>query len=510
LLQRVLEHNESLQVRILEVEISRRKEKAEYGVFEPELVGSAAREENHRKVGSLESRTFGLPPRAPYGETNNIYSGGLEALAPIGTRIRLGYTLKDLRNSTQSTFTGTGFTNGEFQTFFGLTGTQPLLKGVWFTGTMSGIRLAAVNSEMAFQDYRKQLMIVISSAEAIYWDLYMAQQQLDFFKESVRLSETILSDARSRLDAGKGSNLDILEAEAARALRKSKQSEAEQKFRETANRLTALYSESAFTTNRLVVAVDKPDVTEMTTEVNDLWKRAFDLNPDYLMQRKKAEAEKIRLAYAKNQRLPELDLKGSYGLNGLGDTPNSSWRDVDRQDYPSWSIGLELHIPLAGGIKSRNELAAAKLRKQQTLIGLKEIETQIGNGLDTALYKLRSALDNGRNYETVLGYTKDLLNTRLAQLNVGKIEPRKVLEVEADMLEAKNALLDSHIQYRRARLELELIEGSVLQHRNIELTQRDLQARTKRLLQYGKLSDVEFRLLMQKLQTDLKSSPASL
>src|SRR5262245_3142027 len=47
--KRVVSYNESVQERLLELEINRRKYKAEYGVFEPELVGSFSRESNKRE-----------------------------------------------------------------------------------------------------------------------------------------------------------------------------------------------------------------------------------------------------------------------------------------------------------------------------------------------------------------------------------------------------------------------------------------------------------------------------
>src|SRR6185436_13032185 len=48
LLQRVLDYNESLQVRMLQVEIARKSIKAERGIFEPELVGNVGHEDNKR------------------------------------------------------------------------------------------------------------------------------------------------------------------------------------------------------------------------------------------------------------------------------------------------------------------------------------------------------------------------------------------------------------------------------------------------------------------------------
>ena len=81
----------------------------------------------------------------------------------------------------------------------------------------------------------------------------------------------------------------------------------------------------------------------------------------------------------RNQRRPELNLKGSYGLNGLGNSPGTSWEDVERQTEPSWYIGAEFHIPLAGGIRSRNELVATRLELESSELALRGLQVQLMN-----------------------------------------------------------------------------------------------------------------------------------
>ena len=159
-------------------------------------------------------------------------------------------------------------------------------------------------------------MILISTAEASYWNLYMAQEQMLFFKESVAVAESIRNDNQTKLKAGKGSELEVMEADSGLALRKSKQSDAREKFFEAISRLSALYGASG--SNQLVVAIDTPQVNDLPLSYYDSFLAATTLNPDYLGQLKKIASEKLRVAYAKNQRLPQLDLKASYGLNGLG------------------------------------------------------------------------------------------------------------------------------------------------------------------------------------------------
>jgi outer membrane protein len=490
-IQMVLERNESIQLRLLEVEISKRRLSGEMGAFEPDLVIAASREENKRENTAEQERSLRLKI---FEEENNVYRTGIEGLVPSGAKIRLGYTMRDLNNNLQDPriASGTITTNGpridEYQTFAGVNFTQPLLKGFGTVNTYANIRLAALASEVAFQEYRRQLMETIATAEAAYWNLFMMQEQVKFFRESIAVAQSIVQDNRVRADAGRGSELEVLEAEAGLALRQTKLAEAEQKRKEAEMHVMTLTSDSAFAAHPVMVASDQPALDAAMPEFLRSAEAAFDLNPDYQAQLKKIKQEDVRLAYAKNQRLPQLDLSASYGLNGLGSSPARSHDDLERQSYPSWSVGLELHVLLAGNIKARNELAASKLRKEQALLSLKQVETQIINAIQAAVQKIRSTRDSVENNQKVVAFHQSLLKTQLDRLEVGKVESRKVLEVEAALFESRNAVLDAMVQYERAQLELQLVQGAILKARELEFSKDELTERTTTLLQRRKSS----------------------
>jgi outer membrane protein len=500
LIQRVLERNEGMQGRILEFAIARKKYDAEKGIFEPDVATTYDHVENRRQTSTSESRALGT---GIFDEKNNIYNAGLEGLIPTGARIKLGYSLRDNNNNINpNIFAGAPlpYLTNEWVSFAGISATQPLLKNFGFGPSLASIRLAALASDIAFQEYRRQLMVLVSTAEATYWNLYMAQEQMLFFKDSVALAESIRNDNQTRLKAGRGAELEVMEAEAGLALRKSKQSDARQKFFEAASKLVSLYADTVPNSNQLVVAVDAPIVNDVPLSYFDSFSAATELNPDYIGQLKKIASEKIRVAYAKNQRLPSLDLKASFGLNGLGQNASDAHHDMETREFPSWTVGLELHVPLAGGIKTRNELDAAKLRQKQALVGLKEIETQIGSALEIAMRKVRAAQESVRSYQTVVDYSQNLLLSQKARLDVGKVESRKVLEVDAELFEARNSLLDAEVQFRRALLELELIEGTLLKSRNIDLTQRELETQTSLLVRRGDITEREYAEFIRQLQ----------
>jgi outer membrane protein len=501
-LQIVLQRNENLQVRELEVKIAKQRIKAEQGAFEPELILGYDRVENRRENTAEQRRSSGV---AIFEEKNNVYTSGIEGLVPTGARIRFGYTLHDMRNNLQDPPVGTIFTNfpgREYQSFLGVSVTQPLLKNAWLSATFANIRLAGLAEDVAFQEYRRQLMLMVTTAEASYWNLFLEQEQVRFLTESVKLAEDLVKDNEQRVRLGQASELEVMESRAAVALRKTKLAEAEQKQFETSAQLSGLMSEVISSDMPLVQATERP-ASRGAPDFQQTAEAALAMNPDYLGQRSKLDQEKVRLAYSKNQRLPQLDLKGSYGLNGLGPNIGSSWSDIQDTGFPSWSAGVELHIPLAAGMRPRHELAMARMRTQQGLLTLHDIENQVLNAITTGIRKLRSADDSVHDYERIVAYNQELLESEMKRLEAGKTNSRRILEVDAALFESKNAVVEAKVLRERAHLELELVQGVVLRNRSIELTRKELEQKTIGELQNAGVTPQQY----QKLLKEPKESP---
>jgi hypothetical protein len=144
-------------------------------------------------------------------------------------------------------------------------------------------------------------------------------------------------------------------------------------------------------------------------------------------------------------------------------------------------------------------LEGAKLRRQQALLSLKQIETQIINAVQSALQKIRSARDSIESNQKVVAFNQNLLteSNRAAQCRAHR-EPQGARNGSA-LFESRNAVIDSQVAYERARLELELIQGATLTARNVDFSQRELQDRTALLLIQRKRSDSDFQTFMQAL-----------
>ena len=481
-LQRVLRQNQTLQAQMFGAEASRDKWKAEYGIFEPKLLISATREGN-RRLNNLEQQAA-LANQSIFEELNNLYNTGLESLLPSGGKVRLGFTVSDLNNNVNPY--GNIFTTGsnniftrQYETFAGFTFTQPLLKNAGTGPTLAALRVAAAESEIGFQQYRRQLMVTVAQAEAAYWSLYVVQEQLQFFDNSVSVAQNVLDDSRGKLKAGQGAELNVMEAQAGLALRETKRNEALQNYYDALGHFLVLAGifptgQGADPAELAFRAVDAPPEGNAVMTFADGYSEALALNPDFLIQKEKIKQEELRMGLAKNQMLPELNFKAAYGYNGLGSTQRDSWSAVGTTDYPSWSISLEMTIMLGGDIKGRNSLDAAKMNLREACAGFYGMQAEIANRLSASIRKTNAWHQSIQSYQTVVSYNQDLLKTDFARLKAGTIDGHKVLEVEADLLNARQDLANALMQYQQSQLQVELTSGSILKKRHLEVTREEL------------------------------------
>jgi outer membrane protein TolC len=485
---------------MLETESSRLKWRAERGIFEPQLDSSITREANRRTNNILQEAS--QAGNMLFDERNTIVDSGIDSLIPSGGKIRVGYTESDLVNNVNPfgniITTGSAFYTRQYQTFAGVSLTQPLLKNGGFTPTLVSMRVAALDSDIAFEQYRRQLMLTVSRAETAYWNFYFTQEQLRFFDDSVSVAQRVLEDSREKLKAGQGSELDVMQAQSDLALGQTKRNESQQDYYDAAQTMKTLAGTwpapnlAGPTTEPRVHAADVPPQTNALISYTEGFSMATQLNPDYRIQQQKIKQEKLRLGYAKNQLLPELDLKTAYGFNGLGVTPGDSWAMAQTGNFPSWSVDLELIVPLGGNIKARNLLKAERVNLTEAYMNLHGVLSEIGNNLFIAIQKAQTCSNSIQSYQMVVHYNEELIKTELERLKAGTIGGHKVLEAEADLLEARQELAKALVQYRRTLTEVELADGSLLKSRNLETTRDELRRRAATLTRVSHRSGAGF------------------
>ena len=463
--QKVSEANHAIASSRIDLEISRIRSRGEWSVFEPALVGDASRGSTQRQntveqALSQDTRDF--------KEDLDRASLGIEGALPLGLRYWVGTSVDRRSNNLTSQWVESPF-ESEYMGFAGVRLVKPLLRDAGNSSTFAGIRLAEAEVGVQQQAYRRAMMEVVSRAELAYWNLALSQYVLDVRREAVGLAEQLLEDNRKRVEAGQMSEIELLEAKSGLALRRTQERDAQQTLIAAQNMVRTFIAEaSPFRATRQLETTDSPDLKELQIEFETAISEALEMHPDYLAQFEVIRQEDIRLAYNRSQRWPQLDLVGSYGMNGLGDSISDSYSKIGHRDHPAWSVGVELRFPLGLGVRERAEYEAAQNRKRQALIDLKSAETQIANALNTAFHRVESTIEMVSNYETVVGFNEALLASETEMLEAGKSDSRRFFQVLEDLGEARINHYRSLVEHRKSWLDWEVAKGGLLWSRNMD------------------------------------------
>ena len=469
LIRRVIAQNQQIQIQRAQWDIKKAEEAGTHGIFEPEFISSNEYEDNSQRNTVQES--INRLGEEVYKERNWDYNMSLEGLVPTGAKLSLDYELRDLSNSVTKSVADE---DNEYQMYLGGSLRQPLMKNAGVETTKAAIRVAQKESQASFQEYRREMMRKVSQAVSIYWDFYRAQENLDLIQESVRIADKILIDNRERHRTGKMAKTEVLEALAGVASRQALSTEAQHDHREAENRLRKVLSLASSQENLRFEATDTPVADNLEFDDQEILQNAFELQPEYLEARERLEKADIKLAYAKNQLWPELDLVASYGFNGLDFTRSGSWDQIQNGEFKSWSVGIEFRVPLGGGIKSRSELRKAQLEIKSQLLALKDIEVIVTNNIDTALHHIASAEKQLEYADGIVELRKRLLDAELARLDAGKSSTRLILEKEDDYRDAKEFALKNNVELQTALTELDLAGGTILINHNVEIMDIEL------------------------------------
>lgn len=453
----VVQQNQSVMVQHLEWKISQESIRNAKAIFEPDFLCSYHYQKTKQEYTEEEKVYYNFLTSffQDRDENYNTYKASVKGLVPTGATMEIGYHLDDISNEFNAS------TGDEYVTTLMATVRQPLLKGRGTAATKANIHVAETDAQIENQNYRLRLMQTILESAKAYWDLKLAQEMRRLRSDSVHNADRLLANTRERVKAGLMAETEVLEAETGLYRRRTLQSDSHQKYLQALNRVMTLASLSSLE-NQVIEAVESLEMQESSLNLDECLKDAFDARPEYLSAQKKVWREKIRLAHAKNQRFPQLDMFGSYGINGKGDTTGDSWSEAWDKDYESWAVGVELEIPLGGGLDTRSEVVAAKHRCTQAQMDLKSTEIRITNDIESTVRIIGEAVEQVRNSQRTVTLNQKMLDVELARLAAGRSNNWEVLERERLLNQAKIAEFESLVRYKRAVLAYLMAQGKLL------------------------------------------------
>jgi len=450
---------------------------AAWGIYDPNLFGSLDYSSRETPVATALQATNLTIERKTSG------TAGVTGLIPrLGAQYEIAYGgQKVLSNSSIQSL------SPEYRANLLGSLTLPLLKGAWWGEPWVAVKQTGVGSEIAHQDFRRNLMDLTTGTRNAYWAVAAAAERLRVAEKSLEQRRALLDQTKAQYEVGVVSRVDVTQAEAGVAQGEVDLIVAENAYRTQQDNLIQIVLGPHLTPDSglEIRPTDSPeDVVTFQVDPEEANRKALAHRPEIASARKNVELQEIELKFRKNQRLPQVDLNVSYGYSGLGGSNNSAPQlggvlpPIDRSystvhdDWFSnraasqWSGGAVLTIPI-GNVTGRAGVSKAQLELRRAHTELRRLELDIVRDVRKAIRDLRSALEGIEAAEKNRVAAEEQLRAESIRLEYGESTPFDVLLKQEVLVGAESQKIGALQLYHDSVTGLERTQGTILSSHNI-------------------------------------------
>lgn len=406
-------------------------------VFDTFLFGEAGYIEDKRQPASVF---------AGNDSQTNIYSAGISKEFLTGTQVNA--TWSDQRDWVNSQFVTR---NPSHDAQLMLEVTQPV--GSNFFGyvdrtNLSVTNLAIKNAGIELQNRIEQL---ISDVEKDYWDLVYAKRSMEIHKNMLERARDLNETNKRNFDTGIIERVDLLASEANVLTREKDYLIARDTYRRTEENLKLIMNMNE--EDRIFPEEGFSSEPE-EFDLGECLKTAFENRRDYKIRKRDVKIKDLKLKMKWNEKWPEIDLKGSFGMNGLeGDFDKAAGKTTVR-DNTYYYAGIEVTVPVENS-QARGGYKKASYEKEKAIVALKETErtiiTQVGNDLRLVLTMNASV----SNMTEAVKLQREKLDEEGKRYKYGRSTTKRLIDYQTDLLNAERQEAIELLARERSRVELE-------------------------------------------------------
>lgn len=436
--------------------------------FQPQLNVTATNGSQRQKNSFEEYLYRGTDP--VYERRGQDVSASVSQLVVTGAKIEAKATLSRFITNINRSISGAAsslYSDDYYnRTQYGLGLSQPLLRDAGSDVTRARVRVAELDDQAAGHTSRETESSVVAEGIMAYYDLAFAQEKFKVAEERVATGQRLLKEARALVASGRLPQSDIFEVENSLGRYQSTLSEARQQKIDRSNRLRSLVASSVMDDQRLWRAADDvPAVPSgMThTSLEQSAGEAKQRRDDLLMRRVMVERESTQVNYARNQALPKLDFVANYYRNGYELSAREAFAAPNMRDFPSWSVGFQLNMPIGADQQARADLQAAMLRRRDAQSAVDALESTIANDIETTQSLRDSAAERLFLMQDVAQREQKLLELERRRLSAGRSDMREILLREERSLNAQLGVVEQRVALAKAQTLLQAAQGILLQ-----------------------------------------------
>ena len=497
-----LENNLNLRITNYQPRLSKLGLDGAYSSYDPRF--STGFSDGHRISKGRENP---LEFTIPTSETDSFrHNYGLNGLLPTDTRYTIGFNASETTgiSSNDEPF-------GSYGAGFSLRLTQPLLRGAWSGSSVRmNIKLAKQQVESSGLDVKQQIIQTVGSVERAFYNLIADRQNLIIAENSLKNAQEDLRIMKIKTDVGTEAKTRLPQLEAEVYSRQASLISVRNSFTTQVNTLKSLMTDDFATAiDKELSPVGELNPVQTVFSRTDSWDKALNNRPDILKSTIALERADIRLKFNKNQLYPQLDLIGSYGLSGSDSAdimhmydgkayanrvynpefnpadPNSkrflskpfvsraaafnpTFRDIRRGDYPNYSVGLQLNIPIPNR-SARANYKTAQAQKETAILQHKRLEQSIMIDIDSLIRSAESSFERIESTRLARVSGELAVQNERTLRDEGASTDFVVLRAERDLTSRRYSEIRAKADYLIALVRLAEAEASILDKHGINV-----------------------------------------
>lgn len=470
--QFLMEHNLELKVGEVREDIRRNQFDVEKSAFDAEQFAQLLYEDNKirqnaRNFTAIEQSILSVNPTATNFEEQNVrLKHGFRGLLPTGLQWE---TVLDLARMENSVNENDRFFHPEFESFYGVNLTQPLMKNRGCSANLAKMKMARIQVDIATREKEIQTINKVIEVVNNYYDLAFGQENLEVKNRAIESAMALLKENKERVRVGKMSPIDVSEAEVEVSKAKEEYFKAIDFLRQKKVSILKLISAETAGGKTLNFRVElapqeKPD----TLNLDALYQLAEENRPDMEAAKSRVDSAKTALDYANNQRKPDLNFALTAGIGTLDDDLGTSISNFFNESELRWSAGITFSQPL-GANRAKAEQGIARSRLTEASISRDDVRHTLHLSVINSVHRIETLTERQSTAQTSVELAEKSVKLSEEMLKAGKGTTRMLLDAQNSLSDAKTRLLSARVDLQKSYAELWAVCGVLLEKLGFEV-----------------------------------------
>lgn len=369
--------------------------------------------------------------------------------------------------------------------------TQNLLQGFGRAVNGRNIRVQRNNVKVSQLQFQLQVMTTVAAALNLYWDLVSFNEDMRARQEEVRTAQQLLEDNKRQVQLGTLAEIEVTRAQAqlysAQQDLVVSQTNLQQQEIVLKNALCRNGIAAAGLENVHVVPLDKIQVpaSDNLRPLGELVNEALAKRPEMTEAQLNIESNQMNLTGIKNSLKPTLQAFAELTNNGLtgalnplfADAPGAAYlgggysnllAQIFRRNFPNYSAGLSLNIPLRNRA-AQSDYATSLLELRQNQLNLRKNVNQVTVDVQNAVIGLKQARVRYDAAAKAREFQQQTLSDDQRRYALGATTVFQVIQDQRDLATSESSEVQAMANYTHAQIALDQALGTTLEVNHISV-----------------------------------------